>query len=80
MTRRGRLRPCAHRSTSADAGTGRANREVDPDGRLLPKERAILVRNAAKRLSVRLNAAKARARRTFEVTMRAERIALTSAT
>ncbi len=38
--------------------------EVDPDGKLPPKERAILVQNAAKRLSARLNAAKARKRAT----------------
>jgi hypothetical protein len=40
----------------------RLAREVDPHGKLLPQERAILVRNAAKRLSARLNAAKARKR------------------
>jgi hypothetical protein len=40
----------------------RLAREVDPDGKLPPQERAILVRNAAKRLSARLNAAKARKR------------------
>jgi hypothetical protein len=40
----------------------RLAREVDPDGKLPPRERAILVRNAAKRLSARLNAAKARKR------------------
>lgn len=40
----------------------RIAREVDPDGKIQPRERAILVRNAAKRLSARLNAAKARKR------------------
>jgi hypothetical protein len=40
----------------------RLAREVDPHGELPPQERAILVRNAAKRLSARLNAAKARKR------------------
>jgi hypothetical protein len=40
----------------------RLAREVDPDGKLPPQERAILVRSAAKRLSARLNAAKARKR------------------
>jgi hypothetical protein len=37
----------------------RLAREVDPDGTVPPRERAILVRNAAKRLAARLNAAKA---------------------
>jgi hypothetical protein len=36
--------------------------EHDPDGKLPPKERAILIRNAARCLSARLNAAKARKR------------------
>jgi hypothetical protein len=40
----------------------RLAREVDPGGKLPPRERAILVRNAAKRLSARLNAAKAQKR------------------
>jgi hypothetical protein len=40
----------------------RLAREVDPDGKIPPRERAILVRNAAKRLSASLNAAKARKR------------------
>jgi hypothetical protein len=40
----------------------RLAREVDPDGRLPAQERAVLVRSAAKRLSARLNAAKARKR------------------
>jgi hypothetical protein len=40
----------------------RLAREVDPDGTIPPRELAILVRNAAKRLSARLNAAKARKR------------------
>jgi len=38
----------------------RLAREVDPDGELPPQERAVLVRSAAKYLSARLNAAKAR--------------------
>jgi hypothetical protein len=38
----------------------RLAREVDPDGKLPPRERTVLIRNAAKRLSARLNAAKAR--------------------
>ena len=40
----------------------RLAREVDPDGLLSPKERAVLIQSAAKRLSARLNAAKARKR------------------
>jgi hypothetical protein len=40
----------------------RLAREVDPDGKLPPKERAVLIRNAARCLSARLNAAKARKR------------------
>jgi hypothetical protein len=38
----------------------RLAREVDPDGKLSPQDRATLIRSAAKRLSARLNAAKAR--------------------
>jgi hypothetical protein len=40
----------------------RLSREVDPDRRLTPQERAVLIQRAAKRLSARLNAAKARKR------------------
>jgi hypothetical protein len=40
----------------------RLAREVDPEGKVPPKDRAILIRNAAKRLSARLSAAKARKR------------------
>jgi hypothetical protein len=40
----------------------RLSREVDPDRRLTPQERAVLIQSAAKRLSARLNAAKARKR------------------
>lgn len=44
----------------------RLTREVDPEGRLSPQQRAVLIQSAAKRLSAKLNAAKAskRARRT----------------
>ena len=38
------------------------SREVDPDRTLTPQERAVLIQSAAKRLSARLNAAKARKR------------------
>lgn len=38
----------------------RLEREVDPDNRLSPDQRATLVKNAARQLSARLNAAKAR--------------------
>lgn len=38
----------------------RLEREVDPDNRLSPDQRAMLVRNAARQLSARLNAAKTR--------------------
>jgi hypothetical protein len=40
----------------------RLSREVDPDRTLTPQERAVLIQSAAKRLSARLNAAKARKR------------------
>lgn len=40
----------------------RLSREVDPDRKLTPQERAVLIQSAAKRLSARLNAAKARKR------------------
>jgi len=40
----------------------RLSREVDPGRTLAPQERAVLIRSAAKRLSARLNAAKARKR------------------
>jgi hypothetical protein len=40
----------------------RLEREVDPDNRLSPDQRAMLVKNAARSLSARLNAAKARKR------------------
>jgi len=40
----------------------RLGREVDPDRELTPQERAVLIQSAAKRLSARLNAAKARKR------------------
>jgi hypothetical protein len=44
----------------------RLGREVDPEGKLTPQQRAVLIQSAAKRLSAKLNAAKAseRARRT----------------
>ena len=38
----------------------RLEREVDPDNRLSPDQRATLVKNAARQLSARLNAARAR--------------------
>src|SRR5271168_3981691 len=40
----------------------RLSHEVDPDRTLTPQERAVLIQSAAKRLSARLNAAKARKR------------------
>ena len=40
----------------------RLSREVDPDRKLTPQERAVLIQCAARRLSVRLNAANARKR------------------
>jgi hypothetical protein len=40
----------------------RLEREVDPEGKLPPDQRATLVRAAARRLSAQLNAAKARKR------------------
>jgi hypothetical protein len=46
---------CAARQAIYD----RLAREVDPDGKLSPGERVILVRNAAKHLSAKLNSAKA---------------------
>jgi hypothetical protein len=44
----------------------RLAREVDPEGKLTPQQRVVLIQSAAKRLSAKLNAAKAskRARRT----------------
>jgi hypothetical protein len=44
----------------------RLSREVDPDRKLTQQERTVLIQSAAKRLSARLNAAKAckRAQRT----------------
>ena len=54
------------REDQADAARSailaRLEREVDPEGRLSPDERAVLVRAAARRLSARLNAARARKR------------------
>lgn len=41
---------------------GRLERQVDPDGTLPPEERGRLVKAAARELSARLNAAKARKR------------------
>jgi hypothetical protein len=38
------------------------SRKVDPDRKLTPQERAVLIQSAAKRLSARLNAAKTRKR------------------
>jgi hypothetical protein len=40
----------------------RLERQVDPEGKLPPQERAALVRSAAREVSARLNAAKARKR------------------
>jgi hypothetical protein len=40
----------------------RLGREVDPDHELTTQQRAVLIQSAAKRLSARLNAAKARKR------------------
>lgn len=40
----------------------RLEREVDPDGTLSPDQRAVLVRAAVRRMSARMNAAKARKR------------------
>lgn len=40
----------------------RLSREIDPDRKLTPQQRAVLIQSAAKRLSARLNAAKARKR------------------
>ncbi|HEY6792099.1 MAG TPA: hypothetical protein VI365_32780 [Trebonia sp.] len=54
------------REDQADAARyaifARLERQVDPDGTLPPEERARLVRAAARELSARLNAAKARKR------------------
>ena len=54
------------RADQADAARSalfaRLEREVDPDGRLSPDQRALLVRAAARLVSARLNAAKARKR------------------
>ena len=56
-------RPMA-REDQADAARlaifTRLERQVDPIGQLRPDERAVLVRAAARQLSARLNAAKAR--------------------
>jgi hypothetical protein len=49
---------CAARQAIYD----RLAREVDPDGKLPPGERAVLIQSAAKHLSARLNAAKVRKR------------------
>ena len=55
------------RADQADAARSaifaRLEREVDPADELPPDERALLVRAAARRLSARLNSAKARKRR-----------------
>lgn len=40
----------------------RLEREVDPDGLLPPDQRAVLVKSAARRMSARMNASKARKR------------------
>jgi hypothetical protein len=54
------------REDQADAARGailaRLEHEVDPEGRLAPEMRAKLVKAAARELSARLNAAKARKR------------------
>jgi hypothetical protein len=54
------------REDQADAARAaifaRLERQVDPDGTLPPGERASLVKAAARELSARLNAAKARKR------------------
>jgi hypothetical protein len=49
-------------STARLAIFARLEREVDPQGRLSPDQRAVLVRAAARRLSAQLNAAQARKR------------------
>lgn len=58
-------RPMA-RADQADAARSaiiaRLERQVDPNGRLCSDERAVLVRAAARQLSARLNAARARKR------------------
>ena len=58
-------RPMA-RADQADAARSaifaRLEREVDPEGKLPPDERALLVRAAARQLSARLNSVKARKR------------------
>lgn len=58
-------RPMA-REDQADAARSalfaRLEREVDPDGRLSPDRRTILVQAAARRLSAQMNAARARKR------------------
>jgi hypothetical protein len=58
-------RPMA-RADQADAARSalfaRLEREVDPEGKLPPDERALLVRAAARQLSARLNLVKARKR------------------
>jgi len=40
----------------------RLERQVDPDGSLIPEKRALLVRAAARQLGAQLNAARARKR------------------
>ena len=54
------------REDQADASRAaifaRLEREVDPKGRLAPDQRAVLVKAAARRLSAKMNAAKARKR------------------
>jgi hypothetical protein len=57
--------PMAHEdaaATSRAAILARLEREVDPTGRLAPDKRAVLVRAAARKMSARMNAAKARKR------------------
>jgi hypothetical protein len=49
-------------SAARSAIFARLEREVDPDGRLSPDDRAVLVKAAARRLSAQLNTAKARKR------------------
>jgi hypothetical protein len=57
---------CMAREDQADAARAaifaRLERQVDPKGELPPDVRAALVKNAAKKLSAELNAAKARKR------------------
>lgn len=51
-----------HAAAARAAIFRRLEREVDPEGQLPPEERAALVKAAARRLSVKLNAARARKR------------------